>query len=146
MPQVAVPSTIRAHDQAIIAAVTDGSRLLLGRQASWPSRRYSVIAGFVEPGESLEQTVAREVREEAGVHVRRCRYLGSQPWPFPGSLMLGFLADADPDAPVVGEELEDARWFDADQVRAGWRATGLLRWPMTSRGSCCRRPSRSRAG
>ena len=106
-------------DQAVIAAVTDGQRLLLGRQASWPARRYSVLAGFVEPGESLEQTVAREVFEEAGVRVRNTRYLASQPWPFPGSLMLGFLAEAEPDDPVVGDELEDARWFDIDSVRAG---------------------------
>ncbi len=111
-------------DQAMIAAVSDGRRLLLGRQASWPSRRYSVLAGFVEPGESLEQTVAREVFEEAGVRVRGCRYLASQPWPFPGSLMLGFMADAEPDDPVVGDELEDARWFDVDAVRAGMARDG----------------------
>jgi NAD+ diphosphatase len=106
-------------DQAIIAAVTDGERLLLGRQASWAPGRWSVLAGFVEPGESLEQTVAREVLEESGVRVRACRYLASQPWPFPGSLMLGFIAQAEPDVPQVGEELEDARWFDRDTVRAG---------------------------
>lgn len=106
-------------DQAIIAAVTDGSRLLLGRQASWPQARWSVLAGFVEPGESLEHTVAREVLEETGVRVRDARYLASQPWPFPGSLMLGFLARAEPDTPVVGDELQQARWFDADAVRAG---------------------------
>ena len=106
-------------DQAIIAAVTDGTRLLLGRQASWPSNRYSVIAGFVEPGESLEQTVAREVLEESGVRVRQCRYLASQPWPFPGSLMLGFLAEAEADEPVAGDELEAVRWFSVDEVRAG---------------------------
>lgn len=106
-------------DQAIIAAVTDGTRLLLGRQSPWPSKRYSVIAGFVEPGESLEQTVAREVLEETGVRVRSCRYLASQPWPFPGALMLGFLADAEPDEPVAGDELEDVRWFGAEEVRAG---------------------------
>lgn len=106
-------------DQAIIAAVTDGSRLLLGRQKSWPPRRWSVLAGFVEPGESLEQTVAREVLEESGVRVRNARYLASQPWPFPGSLMLGFLAEAEPDDPVAGDELEDVRWFDADSVRVG---------------------------
>lgn len=117
-------------DQAIIAAVTDGTRLLLGRQSSWPSKRYSVIAGFVEPGESLEQTVAREVLEETGVRVRNCRYLASQPWPFPGALMLGFLAEAEPDAAVVGDELEDVQWFGVDEVRAGlardWNA------PMTA--------------
>ena len=106
-------------DQAIIAAVTDGERLLLGRQVGWPPKRYSVLAGFVEPGESLEQTVAREVHEESGVRVIDCRYLASQPWPFPGSLMLGFIARAHPDEPVAGDELEDVRWFDADQVRAG---------------------------
>jgi NAD+ diphosphatase len=106
-------------DQAIIAAVTDGTRLLLGRQKNWPERRWSVLAGFVEPGESLEQTVAREVFEESGVRVRSARYLASQPWPFPGSLMLGFIAEAEPDPPRVGDELEDVRWFDADDVRAG---------------------------
>lgn len=112
-------------DQAVIAAVSDGKRLLLGRQRGWPARRWSVLAGFVEPGESLEQTVAREVMEEAGVRVRASRYLASQPWPFPGALMLGFLADAEPDEPVVGDELEDARWFAPDEVRAAlagdWR-------------------------
>lgn len=106
-------------DPAVIAAVSDGERLLLGRQASWPPGRWSVLAGFVEPGETLEQTVAREVLEETGVRVRRARYLASQPWPFPGALMLGFLAEAEPDAPVPGDELEQARWFDADAVRAG---------------------------
>jgi len=108
----------------MIAAVSDGRRLLLGRQASWPARRYSVLAGFVEPGESLEQTVAREVFEEAGVRVRGCRYLASQPWPFPGSLMLGFMADAEPDDPVIGDELEDARWFDVDAIRAALARDG----------------------
>ena len=114
-------------DQAIIAAITDGERLLLGRQAGWPARRWSVVAGFVEPGETLEQTVAREVMEETGVRVdvASARYLASQPWPFPGSLMLGFIAHAEPDAPQASEELEDARWFGADEVRAGlerdWR-------------------------
>ena len=115
-------------DQAVIVAVSDGSRLLLGRQASWPLRRWSVVAGFVEPGETLEQAVAREVLEETGVRVRGSRYLASQPWPFPGSLMLGFIAEADPDEPIAGEELEAARWFDADEVRRGlandWASAG----------------------
>ncbi len=105
-------------DQAVIVAVGDGERLLLGRQASWAPRRWSVVAGFVEPGETLEMAVAREVMEEAGVRVHSSRYLASQPWPFPGSLMLGFIADADPDEPVVSDELEAARWFTADEVRA----------------------------
>ena len=106
-------------DQAIIVGVSDGERLLLGRQRGWPARRWSVIAGFVEPGESLEQTVAREVMEETGVRVRASRYVASQPWAFPGSLMLGFLADAEPDAPAPGDELEDVQWFDAATIRAG---------------------------
>lgn len=108
-------------DQAVIVAVTDGERLLLGRQANWPPRRWSVVAGFVEPGETLEQTVVREVREETGVrvHADTARYVASQPWPFPGSLMLGFIANAEPDEPVAEEELEAAHWFSADEVRAG---------------------------
>ncbi len=97
-------------DPAVIVAATDGERLLLGRQASWPERRYSVIAGFMEPGEMPEQTVAREVMEETGVRILRCRYLAAQPWPFPGALMLGFQAQAEPDEPRVTGELEDARW------------------------------------
>lgn len=104
-------------DPAIIAAVTDGQRLLLGRPSSWTPRRYSLVAGFVEPGETLEQTVAREVLEETRVRVRACRYLASQPWPFPGQLMLGFMALAHPDPPQVFDELEDARWFTPGEVR-----------------------------
>ncbi|MEL1265468.1 NAD(+) diphosphatase [Pseudoxanthomonas putridarboris] len=125
-------------DPAVIVAVSDGERLLLGRQASWPARRYSVIAGFVEPGETLEQTVAREVREETQVRVRQCRYLGAQPWPFPGALMLGFSAEGEPDAPQVDGELEDARWFtfaeiDAALVREGNDdGEGLLLSPSIS--------------
>lgn len=106
-------------DPAVIVAVDDGERLLLGRQRGWGPGRWSVIAGFVEPGESLEQTVAREVHEETAVRVHDCRYLGSQPWPFPSALMLGFLARAEPQVPVAGDELEAVRWFDAEAVRAG---------------------------
>ncbi|SDZ23288.1 NAD+ diphosphatase [Lysobacter sp. yr284] len=105
-------------DPAVIVAVSDGERLLLGRQAAWPPRRFSVIAGFVEPGESLEQTVAREVLEETGVRVRDCRYLGSQPWPFPGALMLGFEARAEAGEPHSSEELEEVRWFTLEEIRA----------------------------
>ena len=105
-------------DPAVIVAVSDGERLLLGRQASWPAQRYSVVAGFVEPGESLEQTVVREVFEETRVRVRSCRYLGAQPWPFPGALMLGFVADAEADVPQVDGELEDARWFTVEEIAA----------------------------
>jgi len=107
-------------DPAIIVLVSDGERALLGRQASWPPRRYSTIAGFVEPGESLEDAVVREVAEETGVAVTEVRYHSSQPWPFPSSVMLGFKARASADSEVrVGGELEDARWFTREQVRAG---------------------------
>jgi NAD+ diphosphatase len=107
-------------DPAIIVLVSDGERALLGRQHSWPARRYSTIAGFVEPGESLEDAVAREVREETGVTVSNVRYHSSQPWPFPSSLMLGFFASAAPGSTVeVGGELEDARWFTREQVTSG---------------------------
>ena len=124
-------------DPAVIVAVSDGARLLLGRQASWPARRYSTLAGFVEPGETLEQTVVREVFEESGVRVRGCRYLASQPWPFPSSLMLGFVAEAEPDEPRANdEELEDARWFTRDEVGAALRGetrdAGLLLSPRLS--------------
>lgn len=111
-------------DPAVIVAVSDGERLLLGRQAAWPPRRYSVVAGFVEPGETLEQTVVREVREETQVRVRGCRYLGAQPWPFPGALMLGFCADAEPDVPRVDGELEDARWFTFEEIDAALAREG----------------------
>lgn len=112
-------------DPAVIVSVSDGERLLLGREAAWPPRRWSVLAGFVEPGETLEQTVMREVFEESQVRVRACRYLGSQPWPFPSSLMLGFEADAEPDRPVPNpDELEDVRWFTRDEIGAAMRDEG----------------------
>ena len=103
-------------DPAIIVAVSDGERLLLGRQASWPAKRWSVLAGFVEPGESLEQAVVREVMEEAGVPVLECTYAASQPWPFPAALMVGFHAQALPLEPSVGDELEQARWFSVADI------------------------------
>jgi len=112
-------------DPAVIVSVSDGERLLLGREATWPPRRWSVLAGFVEPGETLEQTVMREVFEESQVRVRECRYLGSQPWPFPSSLMLGFEADAEADVPVPNtDELEDARWFTRQEIGAALRGEG----------------------
>lgn len=113
-------------DPAIIVAVTDGERLLLGRQASWPEGRWSVLAGFVEPGESLEQAIAREVMEEASVPVRECRYAASQPWPFPGSLMVGFHATGEPVEPRVSDELEQARWFSRADIERE-RAAGTLK-------------------
>ncbi len=105
-------------DPAIIVLVTDGRRCLLGTQPGWPAKRYSTLAGFVEPGETLEQAVAREVAEESGVRVAASQYVASQPWPFPASLMLGFEAQAADPTITVGEELADARWFDADAMHA----------------------------
>ena len=119
-------------DPAIIVAVSDGERLLLGRQASWPAKRWSVLAGFLEPGESLEQTVAREVMEEAGVRIRSARYLASQAWPFPAALMLGVSAEADPQPVSVGAELEDARWFRADEIRAQVASGEMIASPRLS--------------
>ena len=108
-------------DPAIIVLVTDGERALLGRQASWPAGRYSTIAGFVEPGESLEDAVAREVLEETGVTVLESDYHSSQPWPFPASLMIGFTAHATADAvPKADEELEDVRWFSRADIASGF--------------------------
>jgi NAD+ diphosphatase len=107
-------------DPAIIVLVTDGERALLGRQASWPPGRYSTIAGFVEPGESLEDAVAREVMEETAVQVSSVSYDSSQPWPFPSSLMLGFHATAAPGSPVtISHELEAAAWFTREQIKSG---------------------------
>jgi NAD+ diphosphatase len=109
-------------DPAIIVLVTDasGERALLGRQASWQQGRYSTIAGFVEPGESLEDAVVREVEEETGVHVGDVQYVASQPWPFPSSLMLGFRAVARTlDITLRDGELEDARWFTRADLAAG---------------------------
>jgi NAD+ diphosphatase len=107
-------------DPAIIVLVSDGERALLGRQGSWPAGRYSTIAGFVEPGESLEDAVAREVLEETGVVVTDAHYHSSQPWPFPSSLMLGFMAHAPADSIARSSaELEDARWFTRAQIAAG---------------------------
>jgi NAD+ diphosphatase len=107
-------------DPAIIVLITDGDRALLGRQASWPAGRYSTIAGFVEPGESLEDAVAREVLEETGVAVTDCEYHSSQPWPFPSSLMIGFTARAAATAePRADEELEDVRWFTRAEIASG---------------------------
>jgi NAD+ diphosphatase len=105
-------------DPAVIMLVTDGERCLLGRQRVWPQGQHSTLAGFVEPGESLEDAVAREVHEETGIVVGEVRYHSSQPWPFPSSIMLGFTAEARSTAIAVDrDELEDARWFERDFIR-----------------------------
>ena len=98
--------------------ITDGGRrVLLGRKGIWPAGRYSALAGFVEPGETLEDTVARETREEVGVEVTNIQYFGSQPWPFPHSLMIAFTAEyAGGELKPDGVEIEEARWFDVEDL------------------------------
>ncbi len=114
--------TFPRTDPAVIMIVRklfdDGiERCLLGRQASWPEGVYSTLAGFVDPGETLEQAVVREVMEEAGVPVTDVRYIASQPWPFPSSIMLGFLATATSEEILVDEdELQEARWFSRAEL------------------------------
>lgn len=105
-------------DIAVIMAVTDpDDRLLLGRAPSWPEGRMSILAGFVEPGETLEQAVAREVFEEVGIAVRQVDYVADQPWPFPSSLMIGFTARAEQTELVLDStELAEARWVARDEV------------------------------
>jgi NAD+ diphosphatase len=117
-------------DPAIIVLVVDrrGDRVLLGRQGWWPPRRYSTLAGFVEPGETLERAVAREVDEEAGVQAAEIRYVASQPWPFPGNLMLGFEATwAGGEAHVADRELEDVRWYTRAEIETA--AANDEAWP-----------------
>jgi NAD+ diphosphatase len=107
-------------DPAIIVLVTNGESCLLGRQQAWPEGRYSTIAGFAEPGESLEDAVRREVYEETNIRVGKVTYHSSQPWPFPSSLMVGFMAEATSTNIVLNDgELEDAQWFTREQLRAG---------------------------
>lgn len=117
-------------DPAVIMLVHDGERCLLGRQAIWPKGMHSTLAGFVEPGESLEEAVAREVMEETGIEVTDIAYHSSQPWPFPSSIMLGFHARALTTAIRVDPvELEDARWFERRQLLAHREDTDAFRLP-----------------
>ena len=116
-------------DPAVIMLVTDADdRILLARGPQWPADRRSILAGFVEPGESLEQAVAREVKEEVGLPVEDVRYLGSQPWPLPQSLMLGFTAKADGDVPLTPdpEEILDAAWYTRGELRAAIEAQEIV--------------------
>lgn len=105
-------------DPAIIVLVTDGDACLLGRNASWPPRRFSTLAGFVEPGESLEDAVVREVFEEAQVRLKSIKYVSSQPWPFPASSMCGFYAEAENRVCGATEEMEELIWLTADEMTA----------------------------
>lgn len=122
-------------DPAVIVLVKDKSdRILLGRQRVWPPKRFSTFAGFVEPGESFERTVVREVAEECGGSVESMRYLGSQPWPFPASLMIAFEATiTNPDSVKAdGEEIEEIIWLDRDSLKSKNQSEELLLPPKIS--------------
>ncbi|MET1008142.1 MAG: NAD(+) diphosphatase [Propionibacteriaceae bacterium] len=122
----------RTDPAVIVAVLDDEDRILLGRQATWPARRVSILAGFVEAGESLEQAIHREIAEEVDVSLSTVQYYGSQPWPFPRSLMFGFAARATSTAICVdGQEIEVASWFTRDQVRSQV-ASGELGLPGAS--------------
>jgi NAD+ diphosphatase len=117
-------------DPVVIVRVVDGDRLLLGRPDRWAEGRFSVLAGFVEPGETLEEAVQREVREEAGVELGEIGYVASQPWPFPSSLMIGFHAAATGGEPHPGDgELSAVRWFDRSEVEAAVAGAGDVHLP-----------------
>jgi NAD+ diphosphatase len=122
-------------DPAVIMLVTDpDDRCLLARNAAWPGRRVSILAGFVDPGESAEQAVVREVAEETGIKVGNVRYVGSQPWPMPRSLMLGFRADAPAGQAITvdQEELAEAYWFSRDELLAAIKARQIALPPPVS--------------
>lgn len=114
---------------SIIVLVTRGEEMLLARNAAWPTGMFSTLAGFVEPGESIEQTVHREVKEEVGVDVTNLRYLGSQSWPFPNSLMLGFHADyAGGDLVLQDQEISEADWFHPSDLPQIPPPMAISRW------------------
>lgn len=120
-------------DPAVIVAVesVDGERLLLGANANWGGRMYSCFAGFAEAGESLESTVHREIEEESGVRLSSVRYVASQPWPFPRSLMIGFRATVDDEsaARADGEEIIDVRWFSRSEIGSALAGDGPVGLP-----------------
>ena len=119
-------------DAAVIVIVRYRDACLLGRMPRLPPKRFTTLAGFLEPGETLEDCVRREVFEEAGVRVVASDYHSSQPWPFPASIMLGFTAHAEDPAIQVGPELAEARWFEADELIAGLRSRDLILPPPVS--------------
>jgi NAD+ diphosphatase len=125
--------TFPRSDPAVIMLITNDDKCLLGRKPEWRPGQYSTIAGFVEPGEDIENAVRREVAEETGIKVGTVRYLASQPWPFPSSLMLGFRGEAlTTDIVRDLEELEDCRWFTREEVKKAESGPGTLLLPHRS--------------
>jgi NAD+ diphosphatase len=119
-------------DPAIIVLVTQGDACMLGHNPNWPARRFSTLAGFVEPGESLEDAVVREVYEESRVRLRDIRYVSSQPWPFPASSMCGFYAEAEARNHTVSDEMEELRWYSCSELEAAIATKELLLPPPVS--------------
>jgi NAD+ diphosphatase len=114
---------------SIIVLITRGKQMLLARNANWPSNMFSTLAGFVEPGESIEQTVHREILEEVGLRVGSLKYFGSQSWPFPNSLMLGFHAEYESgEISCQDDEIAEARWFDVDDLPNIPPRSAISRW------------------
>jgi len=116
----------------VIMLILSGDKVLLGRGAGWPDGAMSALAGFISPGESMEEAVARETYEEVGVHIKNPRYIFSQPWPWPSQLMMGVVCEAESEELTINKaELEDAKWFTKDEVRAVYDKTGeaFLRLP-----------------
>lgn len=114
---------------SIIVLITRGEQMLLARNANWPSNMFSTLAGFVEPGESIEQTVHREILEEVGLRVGSLKYFGSQSWPFPNSLMLGFHAEYESgEISCQDDEIAEARWFDVDDLPNIPPRSAISRW------------------
>lgn len=125
-------ATFPRIDPAIIVLVTHKDSCLLGRNPSWPAKRFSTLAGFVEPGESLEDAVVREVFEESGVELGKIQYVSSQPWPFPASSMCGFYAEALSMDCGPSDELEEVRWFTTSELEAAVRQGEVLLSPPVS--------------
>lgn len=116
-------------DPVVIMLIYHKDKVLLGRSAAWPKGMFSCLAGFMEPGESIESAVARETFEETGISIKNAKYVTSQPWPFPASLMIGCTAEAKTQKIVIDkDELEDARWFSTAQIREAIRVKGKW-WP-----------------